>query len=431
MTAPVDVAWVKLWGHTVGAVAWDRGRELATFEYAPEFARLGLDAAPLTMPVAAGSRRWSFPALARETFFGLPGLLADALPDEFGQRLIDAWLARQGRSIASFSPVERLCYTGRRAMGALEFEPALSASLEDSVAIDVAELMALAQSALDARDALRGHLAAPNSNALLDILRVGTSAGGGRPKAVIALNETTGEVRSGQLDAPAGFTHWILKFDGVESGTLGEPAGYGRIEYAYALMARAAGIEMSDCRLLEEGGRAHFMTRRFDRGEGGARMHLQSLCALGHFDFRLPGATSYEQAFEVMRALQLPHPQFEQLFRRMVFNVLARNQDDHTKNFAFLMRPDGQWELAPAFDLTYAHNPQGRWTARHQMSIAGKLDGFTREDLLGVAQANTIKRGSAILEAVQTAVLAWPDCAARAGVDAPIAERIARAQRRF
>ena len=431
MAAPVDTAWVKLWGQTVGAVAWDRERQLGSFEFTPEFARSGLDLAPLTMPIANERRRWSFPSLSRDTYFGLPGLLADALPDEFGHRLIDAWLARQGRAAASFSPVERLCYTGHRAMGALEFEPALGAALEDSVAIDVEQLVALAQTVLDERSKWHGRLGSEDSDALLDILRVGTSAGGGRPKAVIALSDATGEVRSGQLDAPAGFAHWILKFDGVQGGSLGDPAGYGRVEYAYSRMAQACGIEMSECRLLEEGGRAHFMTRRFDRLEDGARVHLQSLCALAHFDFRMPGATAYEEAFAVARALRLPHPQMEELFRRMVFNVVARNQDDHTKNFAFLMHPDGQWQLSPAFDLTYAYNPEGRWTARHQMSIAGKREDITREDLLSIAKANTIKKGTAIVDAVVETVARWIEFAAAAKVETVMAERIHQAQRRL
>ncbi len=441
----VDTAWVRLWGRTVGAVAWDRTRELGSFEFERDFLREGLDLAPLTMPLSqalAGRRTWRFPALPRETYFGLPGLLADALPDAFGHRLIDAWLLRQGRTPASFSPVERLCYTGRRGMGALEFEPVLLGTFDESVPVEIGELVTLAQSVLDERQALHGEFGPTGTGdptrvetgkrragTLMDILRVGTSAGGGRPKAVIAWNESSGEVRSGQVDAPEGFTHWILKFDGVHDGSLGDPAGYGRIEYAYHLMARAAGIEMSACRLLEEDGRAHFLTRRFDRGPRNEKIHLQSLCALAHLDYQQPGAHSYEEAFAVLRALGLPHPQVEELFRRMVFNVVARNQDDHTKNFAFLMGADGRWRLSPAYDLTYAYNPQGRWTARHQMSVRGKRADIEREDLLAVGRENTIKKAEEIIDAVVEAVRRWPEFAAEAKVESARVEAIGKAHR--
>ncbi len=427
MVARVETALVHLWGQLVGAVAWDPERELATFEYDRAFLDRDLDLAPLHMPLATarrGDARFSFRGLSRETFFGLPGLLADALPDAFGNSIIDAWLARQGRAPDSFSPVERLCYTGSRAMGALEFLPPLQEAFAESVPVEVAELVRLAQAVADRRAGVGGDLGDAATGTLLDLIRVGTSAGGGRPKAVIALNPDTGEVRSGQVDAPAGFEHWLLKFDGVSDQQLGEPAGYGRIEYAYALMAGAAGIAMMPCRLLEEGGRAHFMTRRFDRPAGNRRLHLQSLCAIAHFDFNQPDRWSYEQAFQVMRQLRLPYPAAEQQFRRLVFNVAARNQDDHTKNIAFLMDHDGQWSLAPAFDMTYAYNPSGTWTARHQMSVGGKREGLGRTDLLALAGEMNIRKAPDLIAEVAAAVAHWPEFAQQAGVDDGSVRRI-------
>jgi serine/threonine-protein kinase HipA len=415
-------------------VAWDDERRLATFEFDPDFLDEGLDLAPLKMPWAQARRaqaRFNFPGLPIETYRGLPGLLADALPDNFGNSIIDAWLARQGRTAESFSPVERLCYTGRRAMGALEFEPAVVGALDESVPVEVGELVVLARSMLDNRAELQTNLETDTSDALLDIIRVGTSAGGGRPKAVIAVNDATGEVRSGQVEAPEGFDHWILKFDGVRDSQLGEPAGYGRIEFAYHKMATASGIEMAPCRLLEESDRAHFMTRRFDRPGSGRKLHLQSLCAVAHFDFNAAGAHSYEQAFQVMRELRLPYPDAAQQFRRTVFNIMARNQDDHTKNIAFLMDTDGQWRLSPAFDVTYAYNPDGDWTNRHQMTLAGKREGFPREDLLTVGRKMSIKKCEDVLAEVREAVARWPEFAAAAGVPEERAAAIGATHREF
>lgn len=434
MVDSVDTAYVNLWGLRVGAVAWDDDRGHAVFEFDPGFLDRGLDLAPLTMPLSElrrGSKRFAFHNLSRQTYLGLPGLLADALPDRFGNSLIDAWLARQGRPAASFSPVERLCYTGKRAIGALEFEPAVRGPLDESVPVEISELVGLAQAAVSARAELHADLAQVPREALLDIIRVGTSAGGGRPKAVIAYNEATGEIRSGQVDAPPGFEHWLLKFDGVHDDTLGDSAGFGRIEYAYHLMALAAGIVMTECKLLEEGARAHFMTRRFDRPITGGKRHMQSLCAIAHFDFNDPGSYSYEQAFQTMRALHLPYADAEQQFRCMVFNVIARNQDDHTKNIAFLMEPDGTWRLSPAFDLTYAYNPAGRWTAQHQMSVNGKRKGINRDDLLAVGREMNIKKCGEIINEIIAAVADWPRFATNAKVDKAKAASISTAHRRL
>jgi serine/threonine-protein kinase HipA len=427
------LAEVLLWDTRVGAVSLSPGERIATFEYAPGFAASGVELSPLEMPAAAG-RRYRFPRLSPESFEGLPGLLADSLPDSYGNALIDAWLATQDREPGSFDAVERLCYIGRRGMGALEFRPATGPRPTKSHAIDIAALAELAAEVMAKRSDLAASLARPErEGALKEILRVGTSAGGARPKALIALNPETDEVRSGQLDVDPGFEHWILKFDGIEDSTrdLGASRGYGAIEWAYAKMARLAGIEMTECRLLPENGRHHFMTRRFDRTASGDKLHMQSLAGLAHLDYRQPGAHSYEQAFQAVRRLGLPREDVEQQFLRMAFNIVARNQDDHVKNIAFLMDRDGRWSLSPAFDLVYAYNPEGRWTAQHQMSVNGKRDGFTVEDLRRVAEMASMKRGRTeeILARVTEAVRAWPELAASAGIDDDRAERISETHR--
>jgi serine/threonine-protein kinase HipA len=342
-------------------------------------------------------------------------MLADCLPDRYGSALIDAWLARQGRTPESFNSVERLCYTGTRGMGALEFHPPVRQGLDRSAPVEVGELVRLARDVLSHRDSLRTRLD-DGAQALLDIIRVGTSAGGARAKAVLAIHEETGEVRSGQTRAPKGFGYWVLKFDGVEDEILGSTRGFGRIEYAYHLMAVTCGIAMSECRLHEEGGRAHFLTRRFDRTGDGGKLHAQTLTGLAHFDFNHAGAHAYEEAFQVMRRLRLPYPDAEQQFRRMVFNVAARNLDDHPKNIAFVMGPEGRWRLSPAYDVIYAHNPGGAWTNRHQMTIRGKRDGITREDLVAVAADMNVKQPDAIVDEVVAAIERWPEFAGEAGV---------------
>ncbi len=416
----MTVAAVELWGTRIGAVALSEPNGVAAFEYEPSFLASGVQLAPLMMPLA--QRIYSFPELPRRTFRGLPGLLADCLPDRFGNNLINAWLARQGRTPESFDAVERLCYTGQRGMGALEFKPAQGPNAQTSGSIQIAELVTLASEILSQQQGLANSFQDPKrEEALQTILRVGTSAGGARAKALIAWNPNTGEVRSGQLDAPPGFSHWLLKFDGVSGNKdkeLEDPQGYGLIELAYSRMARAAQITMSDCRLLEENGRSHFMTRRFDRDDAGNKLHMQSLGALAHFDYNEPGSYSYEQALLVMRQLQLPMRDLEEQYRRMVFNLVARNQDDHVKNIAFLMDRTGQWSLSPAFDITWSFNPAGDWTATHQMTVNGKRDQFTRADLLAAGRSAQLKRGraEAIAEEVIAAVRDWPRHAAEAGV---------------
>ena len=410
---------VILWGRRIGAVSWDETRALGVFQYDPAFLNAGIEVAPLTMPVR--ETPYEYPALNRETFKGLPGLLADALPDRFGNRLIDAWLAETGRSPETFNPVDRLCYIGRRGIGALEFQPDLRRPTR-ARELEVARLVDLANRVLNERASLFGRLDGKNdAEALEDILSVGTSAGGARAKAVLAWNPNTGEFRSGQLEADEGFEHWLLKFDGVSNNRdkeLADPEGFGRIEYAYARMARAAGITMSECRLHHESGRSHFMTKRFDRNEAGRRIHMQSLGAMQHFDFNDPSAYSYEQAIMTIRELGLGMVAVEEQFRRAIFNVVVRNQDDHVKNISFLMDRSGQWSLSPAYDLTYAYNPRGAWTRDHQMSLAGRRNDFEREDILHFAASAGLKKRKAleILAMVGAAVRDWGKHAGAAGV---------------
>ena len=427
------VAEVLLWGRTIGAVSLEEGARIAAFQYTPAFLASGIELSPITMPLSR--QVYQFPSLPQVSFHGLPGLLADSLPDRFGHALIDAWLATQGRLPESFNAVERLCYIGVRGMGALEFAPVKGPPLRRSAKLQVDELVLLASQVLTHRASLQVSFGpGQRHDGLQEILRVGTSAGGARAKAIVAWNRGTNEVRSGQVKAPAGFDYWLLKFDGVTANKdkeLEDPQGYTVIEYAYALMAADAGIEMSECRLLEENGRRHFMTRRFDRLSDGGKLHMQSLAALAHFDFNSAGAYSYEQAFDAIKRLGLSMHAREQQFRRMIFNIVARNQDDHVKNIAFLMDKAGAWSLSPAFDVTYAYNPTGLWTNRHQMTVNGKTDGFTREDFQAVAQAAGLKRGrpAAILAEVVDTVKDWPRYAGTAGVPGSQRDGIARTLR--
>ncbi|MDH3376668.1 MAG: HipA domain-containing protein [Gammaproteobacteria bacterium] len=427
------VAEVKLWGRTIGAVALEHGNDTAAFEYDPAFAQSGIQISPIVMPLS--NRVYSFPELSRQTFYGLPGLLADSLPDKFGNVLIDAWLATQGRGPESFNAVERLCYTGTRGMGALEFEPAIGPKTTRATQVRVDRLVALASDVLSHRNDLKTSFADANKEeALRDILRVGTSAGGARAKAVIAWNPSTNEIRSGQTRAGDGFAYWLLKFDGVSGNKdkeLEDPHGYGLIEYAYSMMAREAGITMNPCRVFEENGRHHFMARRFDRLDGGEKLHMQSLCALAHFDFNMAGAHSYEQALFVIRQLGLPMSAIEEQFRRMAFNIVARNQDDHVKNIAFLMDKAGNWSLSPAFDVTYSYNPSGAWTSTHQMTMNGKRDGFNLEDFKACAKTVSMKRGraEAIVNDVCRAVERWKSHAEEVGIPPDWQNQIQRSHR--
>lgn len=420
---------VSIWGKDVAAVVWDKERGFAVFEFYPEFATAGLDLAPLAMPledIKRGDRTYSFPAHRNNTFKGLPGLIADSLPDDYGNQIIDEWFASKGLSGREFSPEDRLCYVGRRGMGALEFEPAQHEPLlDESSVVEISQLTDLAKEVLGKREEFQTALAKGENKSLLDILKVGTSAGGAKPKAIIAINDDMSEVRSGQVKAPDGFTYWLLKFDGVEAGKVTDnPLGIGRIEYAYYKMALDCGIEMTECRLYEEGEYAHFMTKRFDRADAGERLHTQTLCAIAHFD--RDDRHSYEQAFQVMRRMNLPYPDMEQFYRRMVFNIMARNHDDHTKNHSFILKPGKEWRLAPAYDLCYSYSSTGRWTNRHQMSANNKRDNFTREDLLAVGRNMGIKNALPIVEQVAEVVTNWDKYAIETGVKDSHREQIGR-----
>ncbi len=413
-------AKVILWGSDIGAVTWVNDRQVGVFQYDPAFIKSGIQLSPLMMPLR--ELPFEFPALAKDTFKGLPGLLADSLPDKFGNAIIDTWLASQGRTPESFNSVERLCYIGSRGMGGLEFKPALRISHSKTDEIEVAKLVELSSKILNQRSGLAGVFNGDDDReAMQDILRVGTSAGGARAKAILAWNPTTNEFRSGQVKIPSGFEYWILKFDGVSNNRdkeLSDPQGYGKIEYAYYLMALEAGIEMTECRLHHEGGRSHFMTKRFDRNADGSKIHMQSLCAITHVDFNERAFYSYEQTIQTMKRLGLSQKDLEQQVLRAMFNVVGRNHDDHVKNIAFLMNRRGEWRLSPAFDVSYAYDPKGDWTSQHQMSINGKQDLFSKEDLSSLAKIAGIKTNRAyeMLDRVILIMRNWPEFAQKAGV---------------
>lgn len=405
----ITTAFINLWNKRVGAIAWDIDRRIGLFEFTTSFLSNKWDVAPLKLPVEEASGRvFSFAELRdNQTFKGLPGLLADVLPDKYGNTLINVWLARNGRPSDSLNPVELLCFIGKRGMGALEFQPVEPKVTNGATKIELDSLIHVAQEILSGRKDFNTILSANEEKALLDILKIGSSAGGARAKAVIAYNPTTKEVRSGQTDSPKGFSHWLLKFDGVSDQQLGTSYGYGRVEMAYHLMAKDAGIQMTECQLLEENGRAHFMTQRFDREYGKGKIHVQSFCAMAHYDFNNITGYSYEQLFETMRSLLLPYSDAEQLYRRMVFNVVARNCDDHTKNFAFLMDKTGNWKLAPAFDVCHSYRPGSEWVSQHSLSINGKRKDITRLDLISVAKNMNIKKSEHIIDQIVEIVSKW------------------------
>ena len=409
MANKVNNAFINIWNVRIGAIAWNDQTGLGSFEFDNKFRDKDWDISPIMMPLSkTGKRIFSFPENKNSaTFKGLPGLLADMLPDKYGNALINSWLATQGRPTDSLNPVETLCFIGKRAMGALEVEPVNPKESTTSSKVEIKSLIEIADNILNKREKFQTDLSKEEEKALLDILKIGSSAGGARAKALIAYNTKTKDVRSGQANAPKGFSHWIIKFDGVADSQFGASKGYGRVEMAYHLMAKAAGIEMTECDLYEENGRAHFMTKRFDRTEGNEKLHLQSFCALRHFDFNNVGYYSYEQLFETMRILGLPFPEAEQLFRRMVFNVVARNCDDHTKNFAFLMNNTGKWKLSPAFDVCHAYRPGSSWVSQQSLTVNGKRQNIKHEDFMAVAKQMNIKKAKSIIDEVTNSVSNW------------------------
>ena len=425
----VDVAEVKIWGELAGAVRWDEEQQLGYFQYDPKFLLKGWNLSPLKMPIENGARIYSFPGLRKgrveteDTFNGLPGLLSDALPDKYGNRLINIWLAQQGRPENSMNPVEKLCFIASRGMGALEFEPAQIKSSKNSFSLELDSLVEVAQKMLNERETFLTNIGKDEEKAMMEILKIGTSAGGARPKAVIAFNPKTKEVRSGQGNAPKGFEHWLIKLDGVSGEQFGESSGWGRVEYAYYLMAKDCGINISECQLLEENSRAHFMTKRFDR-EGNSKHHIQSLCGLQHFDFNDMYGYSYEQVFQTMRLLKLTYPEAEEMFRRMVFNVLATNYDDHTKNFSFILKKGENWRLAPAYDLCFSYDETNHWVSKQTLSVNGKRLHITKADLMTIAKDNNIKKGEKIIEDINLIVKSWNSYAKQAGVRTDLQQSI-------
>ena len=417
----VDVAKVRMFGQNIGTFVWDDSYRVARFEYDNDFVGKGIEPSPIMMPVQQG-RIYSFGSLNWDTFNGLPGMLADSLPDTYGRALFDQWLTLTGRTTSN--PVESLCFLGQRCMGALEFEPATGPSSDVNMKFEIDSLIDVAREALSNKKDFGVNLDVDRKAAIAEILRLGTSAGGQRAKAIIAYNKETGEVRSGQISAPEGFDYYLIKLDGVtaEAG-FKETENFGRLEYSFSELVKNCGIDMTECSLIEENGRAHFLTKRFDR-ENGRKLHMQTLCGMAHYDFRLKNGYSYEQAFNVMRRLRLPYSQAQEMFRRIVFNVVVRNQDDHTKNISFLMDPSGQWRLSPAYDMGFAYNPKGAWTATHQMSINGKFDNITRADLLSLANANNIKNASEIIDQLCEAAAEWPELAKNCGVPQKMIDEI-------
>ena len=428
----VDVAEVKVWGELAGAVRWDAQNLLASFQYHTDFLKKGYDLSPIKMPVKYGNRIYSFPELRKAkdeqvaTFNGLPGLLADSLPDKYGNQLINIWLARNGRPPDSMNPVEKLCFIGARGMGALEFEPTQMKTSKQTFAIEIKSLVEIAEKMLSTRAGFETNLHKDEQRAVSDILKIGTSAGGARPKAVIAFNQKSGEVRSGQSIAPRGFDHWLIKFDGVSDAQFGSGHGFGRVEYAYYLMAKDCGIQMSDSQLFEENGRAHFMTKRFDREGSNTKHHIQTLCGIQHYDYYNLYGYSYEQIFQAMRILRMTYPEAEQMFRRMVFNVMASNYDDHTKNFSFRLKQHGKWELSPAYDVCYSYDPDNIWVSQHSLSINGKHKGISKNDLMSVAISNNIKKGESIIDDIKEVVCDWEQYAKRVSVSSKLGRSITK-----
>ena len=428
----MNTAFVKIWGQLVGAVAWDEKTGLASFEYDPNFKKLNWDLAPLKMPINSAKKIFSFPEIRKnkniefDTFKGLPGLLADVLPDKYGNQLINMWLAQQGRTQDSMNPVEMLCFIGSRGMGALEFEPTTIKESKNTFAVEINSLVDIAQKMLDKRQTFTTNLQKEEQKAVMEILKIGTSAGGARPKAVIAYNEKTGEVKSGQTNAPKGFEHWLIKLDGVSDVQLGASNGYGRVEMAYYNMATACGINMMPSKLLVENDRAHFMTKRFDREDGDIKHHVQTFCAIKHFDFNQVNSFGYEQLFQTMRELKLSYADTEQMFRRMVFNVIARNCDDHTKIFAFKLTKEGVWELAPAYDVCHAYRPGSEWVSQHALSINNKRKDITKEDLLTVGESIKTKKANTIIQEINDTVNQWKKFAKEVNVLPKMSEQISK-----
>lgn len=423
----INNAFVNIWNKRVGAIAWNPNTELGTFQYDKSFLQSGINLSPILMPIENGDILYEFPENRNSTTFkALPGLLADILPDKYGNALINAWLASQGRPGDSLNPVATLCFIGERGMGALEFEPVQPKSNNASTKIELGGLIAIAEEILSGSKDFATNLSEAEEKAFFEILKIGSSAGGARAKALIAYNEETEELRSGQAGVAKGFEHWLIKFDGVSDSQFGASMGYGRVEKAYYDMAIEAGIQMMESRLLEENGRAHFMTKRFDRKQAKGKLHVQTFCAIRHYDFNEVTLYSYEALFETMRMLGLSYPEAQELFRRMVFNVMSRNCDDHTKNFAFIMNESGEWKLSPAYDICHAYRPDSGWVSQHALSINGKRKNIERQDLLTVGKKMNIKNAQEIIDKISSVLSNWTSYAKAVHVDANLMDAIGR-----
>ncbi|ELV8656707.1 type II toxin-antitoxin system HipA family toxin [Vibrio vulnificus] len=410
----MEVITITYQDDLVGAVSFDTEKGLGSFEYDPSFVKKGVELSPIKMPLS--NRIYRFPELDFNTFKGLPGLIADSLPDDFGNAVLNAWVASQGRSPSDITPLQRLQYTGKRGMGALEYAPATKLrSLNASQQVEIQSLVSIAQEILDSRGNFEVELkqnGQDDREAMMSLLSVGMSAGGARPKAVLAFNEDFTQVRSGQTNVPSGFTHYLMKFDGVSEHnknqeTFGDPLGYGAMEFVYHLMATKCGVDMMPCRLLHEGNRRHFITQRFDRIKN-SKVHVQTLNGLAHIDYKKPGSFSYAELFGIARQLKLSAVDAEQLFKRMTFNIIARNHDDHSKNFAFMLTQDrlkkDKWSLAPAYDLAYSYKPGSKWVNSHWMSLNGKRDNFTRSDFYSLERLSPIFNKRKIDDIIDTTI---------------------------
>ncbi len=406
---------VKLWGNTVGYLQDSRNGNII-FQYDKAFQQTGIEIAPATMPLS--NQIYSFPGLNTETYHGLPGAFADSLPDKFGNLVIKSYLEQKGKSFDDLSTLEKLCFVGQRGMGALEYEPAWN-DFNRSEEIDIKELSYIAQKILDSKINEKAEF---DDKLISQLLVSGSSAGGARAKTLIAWNQETNEVRSGQVKAGPGFTYWLLKFGNINNNKDKEKESdkpdYAKIEYAYYLMAKDAEINMTECKLLQEDNAFHFLTKRFDRDDSGNKIHMQSLCAAQHMDFNKAGIYDYREIFTCLNKLKLSYSEKIQLFRRIVFNDLTCNYDDHTKNISFLMDKQGQWRLSPAYDVTFACNPAGDWTNQHQICINGKTEKINDNDLLALASDVSIKKTDAknIIEHIRETVKQWPDYAKEADV---------------
>lgn len=425
----IDVCYKS---ESIGALSFDSSTGLGAFEYSTKFIKKGIQLSPLKMPLSKHIYR--FPQLNYQTFKGLPGLIADSLPDDFGNAVMNAWVASQGKSTDSITPLQRLQYTGKRGMGALEYIPATKLHNNNTKTdIQIESLVAIAQEVLDLRSNFNVELSRnhqEDSASMMELLSVGMSAGGARPKAVLAFNHDFTQVRSGQSDIPDSFTHYLMKFDGVSEHntnqeTFGDPLGYGAMEYVYHVMATQCGVDMMPCHLLDEGARRHFITQRFDR-IGNQKVHVQTLNGLAHVDYKNPGSFSYAELFSIARDLRLPADDAFQLLKRMAFNIIARNHDDHSKNFAFMLK-DNKWILAPAYDLAYSYKPGSKWVNSHWMSLNGKRDDFTREDfysLIKLSPAFSKQKIDNIIDETLDVVSKWKKLAKEWDVPAELADEI-------